>query len=623
MLAGCSPSAKAADQSTQADQGDENDIAYDAPVTSELAVPEEAPPDTTDYDVDVLVVGCGFTGMNAAFAAAQAGKRVLVAEKGYPGYGGMSAWAEGTAEFGQNTDKDKLLKKMMQANEYLCNLNWVEVWCEENPAYMKRMEEWGFFQGYPSVAEAGCWVDGYFDGSDGHDDLRGYIQSSDVSSKERRPLFANVVKDAGAQLLDHTMICDVVENDGKIAGAVGFHLPSGTPITAKAAAVILCSGTGVVRSNTMPVGGGSYDATYIGYRHGLPIANMEFEAYQLAWDIKPGSNLSTKSMAYLQTLGKNQVDVTAETADDDLWGNGFQQRIVFDPCVQGVSNPEWTVPDEGRAGSWKLPGAAPGMPLHMTGGVFNGLDETLGETTLPGLYVAGDGPNASAIGGACYSGITGLTSSGCSIQGFRAGKAAAEYVDAATPVDLPADKANEIVEDILAPLSVEKGYHPNWVNQQLLNVMSNPACLYLKNEDSLKAALTQVEFIRDKYLPKVRAASSHDLKLCREIRHKVLASEIKLRLGLERKESRGMHYRIDYPYRNDDFLGYFTATKSGDAMDIGFVEVEDEWKGDLSADYATRYPGYHFDGEAEALGIEFPVAQSGGPGGPGGGGIGS
>ena len=91
--------------------------------------------------------------------------------------------------------------------------------------------------------------------------------------------------------------------------------------------------------------------------------------------------------------------------------------------------------------------------------------------------------------------------------------------------------------------------------------------------------------------------------------HKVLSAEMKLRAGLERKESRGFHYRSDYPFRDDDFLCYITLQKGDDgSMQVGRVEVKDEWKGDTTLDYAMRYT-YRFPGEAEAKGLP---AESGG-----------
>ena len=597
---------------TTAALADETEADY-RPITSELPIPDEEPPAQTGYEVDVLVAGGGYAGLNAAAAAADAGLSVLLIEKGHPGYGGLSSWGGGSAHFEDYNDEAKICKLMMQANEYLANLNWVKVWCEDSPAFWDRMTEWGINQQYTGINDTEYYVDGLFDGSDGHNDMRGYFQSGEVAPLERHPYMQRILDDKGVPYLDHTMLYDVLESEGRVVGAVAFHFQSGTVITIKAKAVVLGTGGGSIRPNGFPTGGNTFDGLAIGYRHGLPIAGMEFENYELAWGVKPGLPLSVMAGSqYVKALSSENPGVTPETDDDGLWGTGFTQRVNFDPVVNGLATPDPT------RGSWALPGAAPGMSLHMVGGIFNGWDDVWGQTALPGLYVAGDGTYASAISGACYAGITGLTTSGCSIQGFRAGTAAAEYVAGVEHIDLPQDQIDDAVETIMAPLACEKGFHPVFVTQQLLNAMAVPTVLYMKDEASLQAALTQVEHIRDFYLPKLRADSTHDQRLCIELANKVLACEIKLRLSLERKESRGMHYRTDFPFRSDECIGMYTVTKTDeDSMAIAFVEVPEEWKGDLSAPYEERYQGYHFPGEAEALGIEFPE-QAEGPGGVGG-----
>ena len=87
------------------------------------------------------------------------------------------------------------------------------------------------------------------------------------------------------------------------------------------------------------------------------------------------------------------------------------------------------------------------------------------------------------------------------------------------------------------------------------------------------------------------AASPHDMRLCHEMKHKVLSAEMKLRAGIERKESRGLHYRSDYPYRDDkNFLCYIAVQKDKDgAMALSKIDIKDDWKGDLAQDYAKRY----------------------------------
>ena len=594
----------------------------------ELDVPEEEALEQTEYECDVVVAGCGVAGLHAAMAAKEAGKSVIVVDKGYPGYSGLTPYAGGTnffdAQYGD--DEDNVVKMMQQANEFITNLNWVRMWCENSRDYYDRICDWGIVNTYPHATETEYWVDGYFDGTPGHDDKRGYFQANATAGLVRNTIPAQLLADNDITLIDHTMLYDVVEQDSRVVGAVAYHVPSGTGITIKTKAVVLCTGSGCVRPLAYPVGASTWDGLYIGYKHGLPIGGLEFEDYHLAYAGKPGLVLTTAGWDYCECVLLNGPKVTADTEDSSLWGSGYTTKTVYNNVTEGMSTPDpyyyrtsssyaasdyeddprqYEVGGSPETG-WGAPGAAPGMSLHMASGIFNGWDDVEGKTGLAGLYCAGDGTYASAIGGADYDGISGLTTSSCGIQGWVAGGAAAAYADEVELVDLDEEEVTALYDELVAPLSVEKGYDPNWANQQLLNVMGTQTALFLKSEASLNAALVQVEFLRDTVIPLLKAKNTHEVRQCREFIHKVYTCEMKLRLGLERKESRGMHYRTDYPYRDDQYLGYFTVTKTDDdPMTISFVEEPDEFKGDLDLDYATRYPNYRYPGEAEATGIDF------------------
>jgi succinate dehydrogenase/fumarate reductase flavoprotein subunit len=257
-------------------------------------------------------------------------------------------------------------------------------------------------------------------------------------------------------------------------------------------------------------------------------------------------------------------------------------------------------------------GAAVGFGAHLTNGVFCGWDDTEGKTSIEGLYVAGDGMNGAGPTGSAYPCGVGFTSNFVSLQGNHAGAAAASYAAGAELTKISAERVAEETEAIQAPLNVENGFDPNWARDQLMNIMS-PYWVYIaKSEETLQAALTQVEILRDKVMPKLQAANYHDVRLCLEMQHKILNAELSLRASLARKETRGLHYRTDYPYRDDEnFLCILTLQKNADGtIDIEKVPVKDEWKGDLNADYKDRYT-YYFPNELETLGLPAEEASTG------------
>ncbi len=89
--------------------------------------------------------------------------------------------------------------------------------------------------------------------------------------------------------------------------------------------------------------------------------------------------------------------------------------------------------------------------------------------------------------------------------------------------------------------------------------------LYVKNEERLNAALTYVEYLRDHQVPLLMANDLHQLRQAHETANMILNAEMKLRASLMRTESRGSHYREDYPKRNDgDWLAWIKIRKATD-----------------------------------------------------------
>lgn len=593
-----------------------------APQTEELNVPEARVPEKTAYECDVLVIGGGFAGLNAAMAAKQAGSSVVLIDKGRPGYSGLSPWPSSHRFFDADLgdDEDAFRGYMVAGSEYLGNADWYKAWIDESKAAYERLSSWGILDQYPRAAD----VPEYFDSLD----YQGYHEAN--VEHDRHARFTATLDEAGIEYADYTMIENVIEANGKVVGAIGFHVPSATIVTIAAKAVVMCMGGGCYKPTGYPVGGNSFDGEYIGYNLGLPIAGKEFEDFHMTCSFAPGNAFINNSWDWLENIWLCGGDVTAENAAS--YASGKAKAMVVDrltKATQGIANDAGdniedqanaditrrggTVSgnaDDPRQGKMVSPkpkgdiyGAAVGMCAHLTSGVFCGIDDLEGFTGIPGLYVAGDGMNASEVTGAMYPCGVGFTSSFCSIQGDRAGKAAAAYAAGVEATMLPEDVIAQETEAILAPLSKEKGFSPNWARDALHAIMAPYWVNAAKTEATLSGALEQIAYMRDNVADKLMATTPHELRLCHEMKHKILSAEMKLRAGLERKESRGFHYRSDYPFRDDGYLCYITVQKADDgSMEVSRVAIKEEWTGDTSLDYAARYT-YRFPGEAEAKGL--------------------
>jgi succinate dehydrogenase/fumarate reductase flavoprotein subunit len=235
----------------------------------------------------------------------------------------------------------------------------------------------------------------------------------------------------------------------------------------------------------------------------------------------------------------------------------------------------------------KIGGAASGMSVHKTEGIWPAGTDC--STSLPGLYAAGD-----ALGnmqsGAVYAAI-GMALSGASVTGAKAGWSAADYALQAEEPELGTDNVSHLKESAFGPLERKGGFGPRWVTQVLQNTMIPYYMMYIKSGDRLQAALTLVEFYRDHLVPKLAAKDPHDLRLALETRNMVLNAEMRIRASLFRTESRGCHYREDYPRRDDEnWLAWVVLREREGKMEVLKRPVPRAWWPDMSKSYKERYP---------------------------------
>lgn len=594
-----------------------------ARVTAELPASPVAAPAKTEFDCDVLVIGGGFAGLNAAVAAKEAGQNVVLIDKGRPGYSGLTPWASSHRWFDAEMGDDEQAFKdtINRGGDYINNMNWYQCWIDESKETAQRLMDWGILTQYTRASEAGDYYD--------KQDYAGYREA--FAKNDRRTKFIEVLNAKGIEYAENVMITNIVKTGDRVTGAVGFHVPSGAIVTCTARSIVMAMGGGAYKPSGFPVGGVTFDGEYIAYNLGLPIAGKEFDDFHMTLSYAPGNAFLNNNWTYLENIWLCGGDITAESGKGYADGKGKAMVLdrvtkavsglalndgtaVEDMSTQGIGRRGGSLsenPADIRSGKMNdtmpkgdIYGAAVGFGGHLSAGVLCDLDDLDGFTGIKGLYVAGDGINAAAPAGAGYPCGVGFTSSFVSIQGTHAGKAAAAYAATAEPGVISADDLAAITEEINAPLSVAQGFDPNWARDQLSGIMSPYWIHIVKTRETLEGALAQVEYMRDNVVPKLAAATPHDLRLCHEMKHKVLSAEMKLRAGLAREETRGLSYRADFPYRDDEnFLCYITVQKDEDGkMVTGKVPVKDEWKGDVTQPYAERY-GYYFPGETEAKGI--------------------
>jgi succinate dehydrogenase/fumarate reductase flavoprotein subunit len=563
---------------------------------------------------DVLVIGSGFAGTFAALEARKNGLSVTMVDKGVVGWSGMSPWASDSRPFDPEIyDRDEWQRNIAMNTEYVNDRKWFDIFMDESLGIFNELHEMGAHETKP------------------------FERGSKVFRAE--------LENAGVSLVERTMITALIQDDsGRVCGALGFTYDdtkeASRAVVLQAGAVILCTGAGSYKSPGFPIWGQTFDGDAIAYEAGARIVGKEFNDTHPTFAFAPAAAYEgwkwaqevTGAYVMVGPPGKLEGGLTLNTALG-VFTDGVDRRLGVGPGgepppVPGEPPPGAEERESNRKylgkGYLKMPGlhldlggppqgaeggdgpnlghrvggATAGMGVHKSEGVFCS-DYTCAADGVDGLYAAGDALG-SMLCGSLYPG-RGFSSYGSAIQGRRAARSAAMYVKSNPAPKISSTKIDALTEKMWAPRENARGYSPEWLTATLQNTMTPFHILYIKDRRRLDGALSSIEFLRQHCVPRMIARDGHELRMAHEVKNMLLNAEMKLRSGLYREESRGTHFREDFPARNDkEWHCWVTVQDSNGEMMMGKHMLPEAWKPDPSRPYRENYPRV-FPGENEYL----------------------
>jgi succinate dehydrogenase/fumarate reductase flavoprotein subunit len=502
-------------------------------------------------ETELLIVGGGIAGIFAALKAKEQGVDIVVVDKGTVGRSGLSPW------FGAYNYYDPV------------NSDAKEIWREEKASG-------GIYLGNPD------YVEHFLEDSEArYKDMVAY--GADKPNRGHVEVFRDILLGKDIKLVERVMVTELIKSGERICGAVGFSLDEEKAVVIKAKAVLLCSGSGALKPSGFPVAPLTHDGDAMSYRAGAEISGKEFVDFH--WTHTPYP--AAVYLNWKDDFG-NQLNVNTNAIFNGPPPVGFPLAVhngkiplMIDSMGERKSAPPPGAPAESSHNppgfrDMSLPmvgGATAGMGPHKCEGIFPKNDRY--QSSLEGLFAAGD---ALCSSGATYHGF-GSSSSNSAVQGGRSGLYAAGYVKKAPKVSVADAQIDTIINSIFAPRTAEQGYNPEWVTLVLQSMMTPYYVLYVKKKDRLEAALTNIQFLRDKFASYLIASNTHELRQANEVKNMILNSEMKLRASLLRTESRGAHYREDYPDQDDkNWLAWIVITQDGESMKLEKKDVPDKWK---------------------------------------------
>lgn len=544
------------------------------------------------FECDILIIGGGMAGFFAAVQAIEKGQNVIMVDKGTVGRSGFTPWANTFCVFDESLgdESESWIAGVQSKGEYLVNLDYFQMLMDDSLARYNQLLKWNIVNTRLEwEKESGISPYKYLKGHD------------------RRILLPAILKKLGVKLIQRVMITNLLKNDDRVVGALGFHMENTVAYIFNAKATILCTGAGGYKAPGYPIHNCTFDGDAIAYHAGASIAGKDFMDFHFTGDDSPWNVFEMEDEIFVNRI----YPTRGPSIDGEGIGiypifeihNEAPPLTAFMPEEQNSDNP--TDPrSKGKSLMPKMPsgnivmGAATGLGVHKSEGVWP-VDKNC-FSGIVGLFAAGDAL-ASMICGASYP-TTGMGLAGSAVQGFRAGEAATAF---AVQTDL-LKPINELVDlnlkQMFSPLQCNRGFNPRWVNQILLNTMAPYYILLVMHKDRLESALKQIEFMQENFSNRMKANDHHELRLVFETRNMLLNAEMKLRANLLRTESRGNHFRQDFPTRNDrEWLAWVLVNKDENGKMILRKEfVPEQWRGNLQQKYEDRYPR-RFPGELESL----------------------
>ena len=494
-------------------------------------------------DTDYLIVGAGIAGLRAAIELAESG-RVQVVTKEALGESNTS-YAQGGIAVAISGDEDVSLhlEDTVRAGDGLVDREAARVLVEEGPLRVQELLHWGTSfdreNGRLMLTREGA-----------HSRSRILHANGDATGAEfGRSLLAHAREQKNITLMEWTTTADLIVNDGAVAGAVLLD-PAGKLIPVRARAVLLASGgAGQVYSDTTNPAVATGDGIAMAWRAGAEISDMEFYQFHPTALSLPGvprfllSEALRGEGAYLRNARGERFmeryhpllelaprDVVARAITrEGLSEDGKQLPAYLDMRhVKGIDLHKRFPGISGFLAQHGLDLSRDLIPVrpaahYLMGGVRTDVD---GRTSLPRLYAAGEVACTGVHGAnrlASNSLLEGLVFGARAASAMRETKA----VSSGKPNILEyAASAGGNADEILKELQ-----HRMWQDAGLLR-------------DAAGLSAMEQELDRLRIAPTAERGSL-------ELANLHAVAELIVMSALAREESRGAHYRTDFPKRDD------------------------------------------------------------------------
>ncbi|HEU0014107.1 MAG TPA: succinate dehydrogenase flavoprotein subunit, partial [Longimicrobium sp.] len=540
------------------------------------------------HTYDALVVGGGGAGMMSAIYLSRNPKlRTAVITKLYPTRSHTGAAQGGVCAALANLEEDHPewhAFDTVKGSDYLGDQDSIEVMCEEAVPVIIELEHMGLpFSRTPDGKIAQRFFGGHT-----HHFGEGPVRRSCYAADRTghmilQTLYQNCIK-GGVDFYDEFQVVDLlVSDDGRCCGVVAWEVATGDLHVFHAKAVEFATGGfGRVWSITSNAHANTGDGVAVAYRRGIPLEDMEFYQFHPTGIYRLGilitEGVRGEGGILRNDSGERFMERYAPTMKD-LASRDVVSRAIHREIREGrgINGKKYVYLDATHLGADvienKLPDIADfcrtylgidpvhePMPIQPTahyamGGIPTDVNCRVvidsNNTVMPGFYAAGECACVS-VHGANRLGTNSLLD--INVFGKRAGIAAAEYAQRADFVELPEDPEAFVVEQVERLRDATGNERVAELRRELQETMDANVMVF-RTEQTIKTAVEKIAELKQRYqnaaIQDKGKRFNTDLLEAIELGNLLDLAEVMAVSALARKESRGGHYREDYPHRDD------------------------------------------------------------------------
>ncbi|MEM1042358.1 MAG: FAD-dependent oxidoreductase [Bacteroidota bacterium] len=531
-------------------------------------IPSQAE-DVSVVTTDVLIIGAGAAGLRAAIELHEAGRDVLAIGKRKHG-DAHTVWAAGgiNAALGSLDPEDRWdihAADTLNEGHHVNNAQAVELLARHAPERVRELDRWGADF---SKTEEGEINQRYF----GAQSFRRTCFKGDITGRAILEALVAQAKRLEIPYRQDTFITEILVDDGRAVGAIGYDMNTGDVLVFHANAVILAAGghTSVYVRSSSRSDENTGDAQTLAYNAGAVLRDMEFVQFHPTGKLWPedqrgelvteavrgegGRLFNSERERFMERYSPKQMELDARdvvaragyaeiqagrgTPNGGVWldishRDSDYVRDRLPRMVQEFADVGVDITEEPME-------VAPTAHYAM-GGVEITDFETCA-TTVDGLYAAGE--SVAGVHGANRLGGNSLA------ETVVFGQIVGAHLAGNLPerVQISDDCVNEALGRIRR-LAESAGQHePEALIERLRRVMWDHAGI-IRDEDGLIEGLAKLEALRrDAEDLNVQAAPGNEqFEQAINLHFMMTACEAILRSALARTESRGAHFRSDYP----------------------------------------------------------------------------